>query len=212
MIENLHWLGHSSFRWDGSKRIYFDPWKVPKGSKAADVICVSHEHFDHLSKPDISAVSSSDTVILTCEAGRKQLSSAGIKCKEVRAMAPGDSIDVSGVKIKAVASYNTNKEFHTKSSKKLGFVVTMDGASVYHAGDTDRIPEMDELRCDVALVPISGTYVMSVDEAAEATLAIKPGMAVPMHYGDIIGASSDAKRFEELLKGKVKVKILRKEE
>lgn len=212
MIERLHWLGHASFRWDGSKAVYFDPWKLPKGSKKADIICISHEHFDHLSKPDISAVSSSDTVILTCAAGRKELLSAGIKCKEVRAMAPGDSTDVSGVKIRAVASYNTNKEFHTRSSKKLGFVVTMDGAAVYHAGDTDRIPEMDALKCDTALLPVSGTYVMNADEAVEAALVIKPGVAVPMHYGDIVGSVSDAKRFEELLKDEIKVKILRKEE
>jgi len=151
-------------------------------------------------------------VIFTSEEGRKQLSSLKIECKEVRAMVPGDTVDLPGIKIEAVASYNVNKGFHPKHTKKLGFVVTMDGFSVYHAGDTDRIPEMDGLKCDVALLPVSGTYVMTADEAAEAALSIRPKVAIPMHYGDIVGAASDAKRFESELKGKVEVKILRKEE
>ena len=212
MIERLHWLGHSSFRWQGSKTVYFDPWKLSKNADKSDIICVSHEHYDHLSKPDIATVSAPDTVIFTSEEGRKQLSSSKIGCKEVRAMVPGDTVDLPGVRIEAVASYNVNKGFHPKNTKKLGFVVTMDGLSVYHAGDSDHIPEMDGLKCDVALLPVSGTYVMTADEAAEAALSIRPKVAIPMHYGDIIGTVSDAKRFESELKGKLEVKILRKEE
>ena len=212
MIERLHWLGHSSFRWQGSKTVYFDPWKLSKNADKSDIICVSHEHYDHLSKPDIAAVSTPDTVIFTSEEGRKQLISSKIGCKEVREMVPGDSIDLPGVKIEAVASYNVNKGFHPKHAKNLGFIVTMDGLSVYHAGDTDLISEMDELKCDVALLPVCGTYVMTADEAAEAALRIKPKVAVPMHYGDIVGKVSDARRFESDLKGKIEVKILRKEE
>ncbi len=212
MIERLHWLGHSSFRWQGSKTVYFDPWKLSKNADKSDIICVSHEHYDHLSKPDIAAVSTPDTAIFTSEEGRKQLISSKIGCKEVRAMVPGDSIDLPGVKIEAVASYNMNKGFHPKHAKNLGFIVTMDGLSVYHAGDTDLISEMDELKCDVALLPVCGTYVMTADEAAEAALRIKPKVAVPMHYGDIVGKVSDAGRFESDLKGKIEVKILRKEE
>ena len=212
MIETLHWLGHSSFRWQGSKTIYFDPWKLSKNADKSDIICISHEHYDHLSKSDIAAISTPATVIVTSEDGRKQLRSSDIGCKEIRAMAPGDSIDLPGVKIEAVASYNMNKGFHPRHTKKLGFVVTMDGLSIYHAGDTDRIPEMNGLKCDVALLPVSGTYVMTADEAAEAALLISPKMAVPMHYGDVVGSASDARRLESDLKGKIEVKILRKEE
>ena len=211
MTERLHWLGHSSFRWEGSKTIYFDPWKLQKNSKRADIICISHEHFDHLSKPDISAISSPDTVIVTCQACARQISSLRGGCKEIKAMDPGDSCEVGGVNIKAAPSYNTNKEFHPKGTKKLGFIVTMDGISIYHAGDTDRIPDMDGLKCDVALLPVSGTYVMTADEAAEAAIAINPKVAIPMHYGDIVGTGDDAKRFEYALRGKVETKILRKE-
>lgn len=212
MIEKLHWLGHSSFRWEASRIVYFDPWKLSKDSKKADVICVSHEHFDHCSKDDIKSISSFGTVIVTCDAGASELSSLKADCKEIRVMAPDDACEVNGVKIRAVASYNTNKKFHPKNANKLGFIVTMDSMTVYHSGDTDRIPEMDAIKCDVALLPISGTYVMTADEAAEAALVIKPKIAVPMHYGDIVGTASDAKRFENILKGKIEVKILRKEE
>lgn len=212
MIEKLHWLGHSSFRWEGSKVVYFDPWKLSKNSKKADIICVSHEHFDHLSKSDIAIIASPETVIVTCASGAKLLEPSKVGCKEIRTMAPGDSITLAGVKIEAVASYNIGKKFHPRNTNKLGFIVTMDGISVYHAGDTDRIPEMDGLKCDVAILPISGTYVMDALEAAEAALAIRPKMAVPMHYGDIIGSDSDAERFAALLKGKIETKIMKKEE
>lgn len=212
MLEGLHWLGHSSFRWDGTKTIYFDPWKLSKNPNKADIICISHEHFDHCSKKDIMRIATPDTVIITCAEARRQLEAARIDCKEIKAMAPGDSADIDGITVTAVASYNTNKEFHQKSAKKLGFIVTMDGVSVYHAGDTDRIPEMDGLKCDAALLPISGTYVMTAEEAAAAALVIKPKIAIPIHYGDIIGTNADAKRFESALHGTIEVKILRKED
>lgn len=212
MTESLHWLGHDSFRWDGSKTVYFDPWKIPKLAKKADIILVSHEHFDHCSKVDIGMISTKETVVVTCEAASRELKPSEPFCKELRVIKPGDVFEIFGVKIKATASYNIGKSFHSKESGKLGFIVTMDGVSVYHAGDTDSIPEMSGYRCDIALLPVSGTYVMSADEAAGAALSIRPRVAVPMHYGDIVGSVADAKRLQELLDGKVEVKILRKEE
>jgi L-ascorbate metabolism protein UlaG (beta-lactamase superfamily) len=212
MIEKLFWLGHSSFRWEGSKTIYFDPWKLPKGSKKADIVCVSHEHFDHCSKKDIASVLSSAMIIVSSETAARQLSSLKSSCKDLRAMVPGDSLDADGVRIKAVESYNTNKDFHPKTAKKLGFIVTMDNVSIYHAGDTDFTPEMESFKCDVALLPVSGTYVMDVDEAVKAAITIKPRIAIPMHYGDIIGTASDAERFKDALKDRIEVKILRKED
>lgn len=212
MLDRLHWLGHSSFRWDGSKTIYFDPWKLSKDAKKSDIICVSHEHFDHMSKPDIALINTKETVIVTCQACAKEIKASEVGAREVIAITPGDLLDLPGVKIRAVASYNTDKEFHRKPEKKLGFVVTMDGLSVYHAGDTDRIPEMDGLKPGVALLPVSGTYVMTAEEAVDAALAIGPKIAVPMHYGDIVGSASDAKRFEAALRGKIEVQILLKED
>lgn len=211
MTDNLHWLGHSSFRWEGSKTIYFDPYKLTGPGKKADIIFISHDHYDHCSKNDISKISTKDTeIIASIEAG-EGLRAARVLCKELTEMVPGDSIDVSGVMVKAVPAYNINKQFHLKASKKLGFIVTMDGISVYHAGDTDLIPEMKDVRCDIALLPVSGTYVMTADEAAQAALVIKPKAALPMHYGEVAGSMHDAKRFQDVLKGKVEVTIPKKE-
>lgn len=211
MVENLHWLGHSSFRWDGSKVIYFDPWRLPADVKKADFIFISHEHFDHFSKDDIILLSLKGTVIFCDKTVAKQLENLKFARKEIKALSPGENIEVSGIKVKVVSSYNTNKQFHTKESKKIGFIVTMDNVSLYHAGDTDNIPEMKDYSCDVALLPVSGTYVMTAAEAAEAALKIRPKIAIPMHYADIVGTSEDAKKFQSLLKGKIEVSILRKE-
>jgi L-ascorbate metabolism protein UlaG (beta-lactamase superfamily) len=212
MTENLHWLGHDSFRWEGSKTVYFDPWKIPKGAKKADIILVSHEHFDHCSKVDVGLISTKDTIVVAPAAAAQALKPAEPFCKELRVLAPGDVFESGGVKIKAVESYNPDKSFHPRTDRKLGFIVTMDGRTVYHAGDTDKIPEMSGYRCDVALLPVSGTYVMTADEAAAAALMIRPKVVIPMHYGDIIGKAGDAERLQELLKGKIEVEILKKEE
>lgn len=210
MLENLHWLGHASFRLDASRRIYFDPWKLSKGSQKAEIIFISHDHFDHFSKDDVASLSTKETVIVTDKSVGRQLQGK-VLCKEIKALQPGNKIEVLGVKVQAVPSYNLNKEFHPKEDGKLGFIVTIDRISIYHAGDTDYIPEMKDYACDIALLPVSGTYVMTADEAANAALTIRPGAAIPMHYGDIVGSNSDAERFRDLLKDKVEVRILKKE-
>ncbi|OGX26999.1 MAG: hypothetical protein A3J51_06100 [Omnitrophica WOR_2 bacterium RIFCSPHIGHO2_02_FULL_45_21] len=211
MLTNLHWLGHASFRLDASRIIYFDPWKLPKDSRKAGIIFISHDHFDHFSKDDIALISTKETVLVTDKSVGRQLEGK-LVCKEIKSLKPGNKIEVSnGVKVQAVYSYNLNKEFHPKEDGKLGFIVTIDGISIYHAGDTDYIPEMKDYACDIALLPVSGTYVMTADEAANAALAIKPRAAIPMHYGDIVGSNSDAEVFRDSLKDKVEVRILKKE-
>lgn len=209
MLENLHWLGHASFRLDSAKTIYFDPWKIPKDSPKADIIFITHDHFDHYSLEDVKLLSAKDTVLVTDKSVARQLQSVKAICKEIKALSAGDNIEISGIKISAVASYNTNKQFHTKDSQKLGFIVTVEGVKIYHAGDTDLIPEMKNYLCDIALMPVSGTYVMTAEEAAKAALIIKPKVAIPMHYGDIVGSDNDAQNFADLLKGKIEVRILK---
>jgi len=211
MLGNLHWLGHSSFRLDASKVIYFDPWKISGDSKKADIIFISHEHFDHFSLEDVRLISSKETVIVTDKTVSRKLEKEKSNYKEIKALSPGDNVEISGIKIQAAASYNLNKPFHSKESKNLGFIVTIDGVSIYHAGDTDNIPEMKDYRCDIALLPVSGTYAMTSQEARQAALAIKPKTAIPMHYGDIVGSVKDAQNFKDLLQGKIEVRILTKE-
>ena len=130
----------------------------------------------------------------------------------MRTVKPGDRLALDGVTVEAVPAYNTNKQFHTKDKELIGYIVGIGGARIYHAGDTDRIPEMKDFKnIDVALLPVSGTYVMTAEEAVQAALDIKPGVAIPMHYGAIVGGRADAERFARDLQGKVPVVILEQE-
>lgn len=203
MAEKVAWLGHDSFRVAASKTIYFDPYGLSSGPMA-DLILISHDHFDHCSPEDVAKIQKPETVILTEKNAAKKLSG------DVRVMKPGDIMEVEGVKITGVPSYNTDKDFHPRKNGWLGFIVAVDGVTIYHAGDTDFIPEMKELRADIALIPVSGTYVMTADQAVKAALAIKPHLAVPMHYGAIVGDENDALHFKEKLEGKVAVRVLKK--
>lgn len=214
LVDKLHWLGHSGFRIDGSKTVYFDPYQLAGRLPKADIVCITHDHFDHCSLDDVRMISTKNTLIVTDRTVSRQLKSSVLDCKEIKPLSPGDNIDISGIQISGVASYNIGKQFHSKDSNRLGFILSMDGVRFYHAGDTDLIPEMKDYRCDVALLPVSGTYVMTADEAAEAVLLIKPKVAIPMHYGTTAGSLGDAIRFQNLLslsKVKVEVKILKKE-
>ena len=192
---DLHWLGHDAFRIDGPPVVYIDPYQLGEGLPAADVILITHDHFDHLSLPDLAKIHTAGTTIIAPKEVAAKLEAT------VRAIAPGETITVKGLTVRAIAAYNTNKTFHPKGDGKVGFVLTIGGVAYYHAGDTDVIPEMNGLAPDVALLPVSGTYVMTADEAAEAARAIRPRVAVPMHYGAIVGSDSDARRFAKLLEG-----------
>jgi L-ascorbate metabolism protein UlaG (beta-lactamase superfamily) len=204
MSRKIHWLGHDAFRIDGKKTLYFDPYEISPGPKA-DLILVSHEHFDHCSPEDISRIQQPETVIVT------EKDSAGKLSGDVRVTKPGDSIVVDDIRIEVVPSYNTDKAFHPKKNGWLGFVVEMEGVRIYHAGDTDFIPEMNDFQVDIALLPVSGTYVMTADQAVRAATALGPQLAIPMHYGAIVGGAEDALHFREALEGKVEVLILPKE-
>ncbi len=202
--KKIHWLGHDGFRIDASRVIYFDPFQIKAGPKA-DIICVSHEHFDHCSPEDIEKIQTADTVIVTEKDSARKLKG------EIKVVKPGDKIEVKGVRIEAVPAYNIKKDFHPKANGWLGFIVEVDGVRIYHAGDTDFIPEMKQLKVDIALLPVSGVYVMTAKEAAEAAKAIKPKIAIPMHYGAIVGSEADAIEFKNQLSGIVDVLVLKKE-
>lgn len=201
--ENIHWLGHAGFRIDGDKVIYFDPYQIESGPQA-DLIFISHDHFDHCSPEDVAKIQGPETIIIT------EKDSAGKLTGDVRVIKPGETLVLDGVKILGVPSYNTDKDFHPRRNRWLGFLVEMSGISIYHSGDTDFIPEMKELNVDIALLPVSGTYVMTADQAVKAALAIGPELAIPMHYGTIVGGNQDAVTFKSALDGKVPVLILEK--
>ncbi|TEU08728.1 MAG: MBL fold metallo-hydrolase [Anaerolineales bacterium] len=198
MIENIHWLGHDTFRIENDKTIYIDPIKLKGRPLKADLILITHDHFDHCSPDDVAKVAKDDTVIVTIAAAAQNLKG------DVRVVKPGESLVVQGIPIETVPAYNVSKfrspgvPFHPKESGHVGFIITVGGVRIYHAGDTDVIPEMDDIETDVALLPVGGTYTMTADEAAEAANRIQPQVAIPMHWGAIVGSASDAQRFSDL--------------
>jgi L-ascorbate metabolism protein UlaG (beta-lactamase superfamily) len=167
-------------------------------------VLVSHEHHDHCSPDDVKKVSGPETVVLASASAVAELPGA-------RAIKPGESVSVAGVDVEAVRAYNVDKfrspgvPFHPREADQVGYVVTVEGVRVYFAGDTDHIPEMAEIECDLALLPVSGKYVMTVEEAAEAARTINPQIVVPMHYGAGIGTANDGHRLSELYDGEVVV-------
>lgn len=203
VFKNLHWLGHDAFLLRaGGKSIYFDPFQLGPGRPPADIICISHAHYDHCSPADVLTIQQPSTLIFT-----EKQAAAKLKGKIVT-LAPGERRELEGITIETVPAYNTNKQFHPLANHWLGFILTVDGVRVYHAGDTDYIPEMNTIRADIALLPVSGTYVMTAEEAAQAALLIGPKIAVPMHYASSVGTSADADRFAAALSGRVRVEIL----
>ena len=205
----ISWLGHDAFRIKNGKTIIIDPFKIKPIPEKADVLLISHEHFDHLSLDDIKKISTERTTIVTIPACKKELS--GVKAHEIKTVKPGDKITIGDVTVEAVHAYNLNKfrepgkPFHPKEDGKVGFIVSVKGVRVYHAGDTDPIPEMKSIKTDIALLPVSGTYVMTPEEAAEAASMIKPKLVIPMHYGAIVGSEDDAHRFKQLTSYQVQI-------
>ncbi len=208
-IHYIHWLGHDSFRIDaGGVVIYTDPFRIKKSKEApkADLVLITHEHYDHCSPEDVEEISDEETVILAppdCLGKFSRGKASGVR--------PGDSISAAGVEVEVVPAYNIGKKFHPKENQWVGYIFQAGGKRIYIAGDTDYIPEMKGIRADIALLPVSGTYVMTAEEAAQAALDIKPAVAVPMHYGTVVGDREDAFRFEKLLEGKIKTAILEQE-
>ena len=192
MYDKLHWLGHDSFRIDSAAVIYIDPWKLAKDSPAADLILITHEHHDHFSKEDIEKIRRRTTQIIAPPSVARGLNGA------VHEVQPGDHVKVGEVVIDVLPAYNVEKRFHPRSAGHVGYLITVDGLRIYHAGDTDAIPEMRGLAPDIALLPVSGTYVMSPDEALVAIDLLSPGLVVPMHYGDVVGTAADAERLRSM--------------
>ena len=209
----VHWLGHDSFVLKGSKTVILDPFKA-KGSYKADLLLITHEHYDHLSDDDINRFTSPSTTIVAAKLCEGQLRGHH---REKKFVGPGSRLDVKGVGIEAIPSYNLNKfrepgkVFHPKADGRVGYVVTLDGVRFYHAGDSDATPEMMALDVDVAFLPVSGTYVMTAEEAAEAAKAMKVKVVVPMHIESIVGTLADAERFRKLVGDARSVQILARE-
>jgi L-ascorbate metabolism protein UlaG (beta-lactamase superfamily) len=200
-LNKLMWLGHDGFLYLGPPVIYFNPYEF-HFVRPADIILIGHEHFHHHSWPDIKKVWRQGTAIVTDKSAERHIE------WPVISMEPGETITVKDTPIEAVPAYNLDTSYHPRSKGYLGYIVTVDGLRIYHAGDTDFIPEMRDLRVDIALLPISGLHKMNATQAAEAALALKPQVVIPMDYENIQGRHADAENFRSLLAGKLRVEIL----
>jgi len=198
----ITWLGHDGFKLKKGKVAYIDPFQLKSEAEPGDIVCVTHEHFDHLSVEDLKKVVAPQTILVTIAACAKAVKP--LHPKAVRVVKAGDKVETDDLTVDVVPAYNTNKfrspgsPFHPQEDGKVGFVLSVEGIRIYHAGDTDEIPEMAALKgVDVALLPVSGTYVMTAEEAAKACKAIRPKLAIPMHYGAIVGSAADAEAFRK---------------
>lgn len=198
-FEGITWLGHASFLIQRhQKNIYIDPWKIRSGREPADIVLITHSHFDHYDPADIQKIATPKTrIYLTADCEYK-----GKFPGEITEVKPGQTYTEGEIVIQTVPAYNTNKDFHKKTSQWVGYIVQVEGQKIYHTGDTDRIPEMKGLEPDIVLIPVSGVYVMTAAEAVEAVKDMGAKVAVPMHWGDIVGDRSCADHFARAFHGK----------
>ena len=194
----------SSVRIEGKEIIYIDPFKITETPHDADWILITHAHFDHFDPDSIAGIRKEGTRFLAPASMEKEL--LGVARRgDVRFVSPGDSVQEGNMKVTAVPAYNLNKPFHPKENRWTGYVICMDGITYYAAGDTDALKELEEVQCDIALVPIGGTYTMVPSEAAGLINSIRPEIAIPMHYGSIVGRPEDADEFEALIDDGIQV-------
>lgn len=206
MVDKITVNEQSSIRIDGDKTLYFDPLHITDAAHDADIVFITHEHFDHFSPQDIEKVSNENTLYVAPKSMAAALKNAGIQSEKCVFVAPGDEIQPLGVAVEVVRSYNISKAFHPKQNGWVGYVVNICGSRVYVCGDTDDTPEARAVKCDVVCVPIGGTYTMDFKQAAEFVNALAPKAAIPIHYGTIVGSPTAADDFEKL----VNVQVVRK--
>ena len=210
MLEDIEVLYHSCIRMNKEKMIYIDPYHIEKNYNDADMIFITHDHYDHYSEEDIDKVRKNNTIFIVPENLLNKLIKKGINDENIITLDPGDAENIDGIKVEAIHSYNIDKPCHPKENNWLGYVIEIDGVRYYIAGDTDITEENKKIKCDVAFVPVGGKYTMNFSEAAQLINIIKPKNAVPIHYGSVVGTKQDATDFIKLLYPTTKGIILMK--
>ena len=203
MLKNIEINCHSSIKINTDKIIYIDPFKIQSESHDADIILITHDHYDHYSPEDIEKILNDKTVIVAPKTMEEL-----IDMKKVILVEPEKVYNIEGIKIETVLAYNVNKQFHLKEKNWLGYIIEINKIRYYIAGDTDITPENKQVKCDVAFIPVGGTYTMNYEEAAELTNIIKPKIVVPTHYGSIVGTKEDGIQFKKLIDSVIECRIL----
>ena len=210
MLEGIEVLCHSSIRINKEKVIYIDPFRIDKNYNDADLIFITHDHYDHYSEEDIDKIKKEDTIIIAPEELLTKLLRKGFRKDSIITVEPNKKYMIQGMKFETIPAYNTNKQFHPKENGWVGYIIEIKGVRYYIAGDTDITEENKKVKCDVAFVPVGGTYTMDFKEAAFLINEIKPKIAVPIHYGSVVGTKQDAEDFKRLLHPEIKCEILMK--
>ena len=208
MLNNIEVLYHSSIRINKEKTIYIDPFKIDRNYNDADIIFTTHDHYDHYSEEDIDKVINENAVIVIPEELLTKVLKKGINKEAIVTVEPNKKYMVQGIKFETIPAYNINKTFHPKENDWVGYVIEINGVKYYIAGDTDITEENKKVKCDVAFVPVGGTYTMNFEEAAQLVNEIQPKVAVPIHYGSVVGTKQDAEKFVKLLHTNIKGIIL----
>lgn len=208
MLDNIEINCHSSIKIIKEKIIYVDPFKIAKELHDADVIFITHEHWDHYSEEDIYKVKKENTIIVAPNSLQDVILESGFEKEKILTVEPNNEYEICNVKFETVPSYNVDKNFHPKENEWVGYIIELQDTRYYIAGDTDITDENKNVKCDVALVPVGGTYTMTVSEAAKLVNIIEPKIAIPTHYGEIVGNKNDGKDFVGLLNSNIKGIIL----
>ena len=208
MLENITVLCHSSIKFNKEKVIYIDPFRIEKNYNDADIIFITHSHYDHYSKEDIDKIRKENTVIIAPEDLKIKLLEDGFVKDNIIIVKPNQQYVVQGIRFETVPAYNINKKFHPKENNWVGYIIELEGVRYYIAGDTDITEENKNVKCDVAFVPIGGTYTMDYKEAAELVNKLKPKVTIPIHYAEIVGTKQDAIEFSKLIDPEIEYKIL----
>jgi len=208
MIKGLEVLCHSSIKISKSKVIYIDPFRIREEKNDADYIFITHSHYDHFSEEDIRKVKNKETVIVVTKDLTEKALKTGFNALNVITIEPEKEYQIGSISIKTIPAYNIDKQFHPKENGWVGYIINIDGVSYYIAGDTDANKDNMKVKCDVALIPVGGTYTMDFKEASKLVNQIQPKIAIPTHYGEIVGTKQDAEDFKKLLRKNIKCKIM----
>lgn len=201
-------LCHSSIKIKGEEKVvYIDPFRIEENIRNADIIFITHSHYDHFSEEDINKVKNIKTKICITKDLLEKTIKLGFLQENILVVEPNKEYIIEKIKFNTVPAYNTNKKFHPKENNWVGYLINIEGIKVYIAGDTDFTDENRKIKCDIALIPIGGTYTMTYNEAAELINTIKPSIVIPTHYNAIVGEKEDGDKFKKLINSEIKVEL-----
>ena len=206
--DDIKVFGHNSISIAAEdKKIYIDPFEMKEEPRDADFILITHDHYDHFSPEDIKKVACANTVLVVPEKMKTKAQKVAELVREIVTVEQRGYKELYGLEFDTIPAYNTLKPFHPKSAGWVGYILRIDGKRIYITGDTDLTKEAKDVRCDIALVPVGGTYTMDAKKAAELVNILRPEAAIPVHYGSIVGKPEDGEKFAKLVESSVKVEL-----